>query len=209
MIYGVILQCRSNVKASNSLCVSNWDHFKWPHLTPHFPKISVKRKLKAKSTYTVLIVHTTSSKLKMLIETQLTLSAQFIPSIIPHLTHLVHKYLSYTSPQMVSIPTKLSTDLLRSSLVWMGTSSKKPGVNWLPKCLERLSALDLCSSGSFIHLDWKSLLVKAGNRVQSQSKSTCTCCCVSHFPVSPSFCLPFNSFESKTIPELVLFGHHS
>lgn len=151
---------------------------KWPRLSPHFPKTSLKRKLMAKSTYTVLIVHTTLSELKMLIETQLTLSAQFIPSIIPHLTHLVHKYLFYTSPQMVSIPTNLSTDLLRSSLVWMGTSSKMPGVNWLPKHLVRLSALDLCSSGSFIHLGRKSLLVKAGNRVQSQSKSTCTCWCV-------------------------------
>lgn len=81
-----------------------------------------------------------------------------------HGSHLVHKYLSCANFQMVSILTKPSIDLLHSSLVWMGTSSKSPGVNQLPKCLEQLPAPDVWSSGSSAHLGWKSLLVKA-NRI--------------------------------------------
>lgn len=42
-----------------------------------------------------------------------------------------------------------------------------------------------------------------------QSKSTCACCCMSRFPVSPPLYLSFNSSESMAVPELVLFGNHS
>lgn len=57
----------------------------------------------------------------------------------------------------------------------------------------QLSAPDVWSSGSSVHLGWKSLLVKAYCRIQSCN--TCTCWCVSYFPVFVPWCLRFNSSE--------------